>query len=439
MSVYDFTQGAVALAERQDAPVWLSELQQLGLDEFKQKPWPTRKTEAWKYTSLYGLTTADYNQPVTNFTVENAAELASIDGLETQKLVFVNGQFNAELSDDIQQSGLTLVRFSEASDEQQLLIKQHLGKVCKSEKYLFAALNQGLLNDGVFLVAAKGQRIEKPVQLVQLTSAQPQQASVFSRVLVVLEAQAELTLIEHFASTDESQNVIVNQVTEVVVGDSAHLHHYRLHLEQQDIIHVGSMHVDLQRDSQISSFQLAMGSQLKRIDVEVNHNVGGSHCELKGVYLPRLKQHVDFHTNIEHAAANCTTDEVFRGIISDQAKAVFNGRIHIHPDAQKTLAELSNKNLLTSNQAEINTKPELEIYADDVRCAHGATIAQLDEKARFYLQSRGISAKEAQVILSFAFINELLDALPIEAIRNKLRPKLAELFAADEKLVRHIG
>lgn len=439
MSVYDFTQGAVALVERQTLPTWLAELQQDGLEQFKQEPWPSRKTEAWKYTSLRGLTTVDYNQEATEFSIANAAELASIEGLDTHKIVFVNGQYDASLSDDITQTGLTLVRFSQANDEQKSAITKHLGQVCKTKDHLFAALNQSAINDGLFLTVAKAQRIEKPVHIVHLSSAQPQQASIFARVLVVLEAQAELTLIEHFASTDEKQNVIVNQVCEAVVGNSAHLHHYRLHLEQQDIVHVGSMHVDLQRDSQISSFQLAMGSLIKRIDVVVNHTQGGSHCELNGVYLPRLKQHVDFHTNIEHAAANCTTSEVFRGIISDQAKAVFNGRIHIHPDAQKTLAELSNRNLLTSNQAEINTKPELEIYADDVRCAHGATIAQLDEKARFYLQSRGISAKDAQVILSFAFINELLDALPIEAISKKLRPKLAELFAAEDSIVGHIG
>ena len=160
---------------------------------------------------------------------------------------------------------------------------------------------------------------------------------------------------------------------------------------------------------------------------------------MKGVYLPQNKQLIDFHSNMEHKVANCTTNEVFRGIMADKSKAVFNGRIHIHPDAQKTLAELSNKNLLLSNEATINTKPELEIYADDVRCAHGATIAQLDEEARFYLQSRGISAAEADVMLSFGFINELLENLELEAVRDLIRPILAKRFGRDEELMQHIG
>jgi Fe-S cluster assembly protein SufD len=159
---------------------------------------------------------------------------------------------------------------------------------------------------------------------------------------------------------------------------------------------------------------------------------------MKGVYLPKNKQQVDIHSYIEHKAPNCTTNEVYRGIMADQSKAVFNGRIHIHPDAQKTLAELSNKNLLLSDKAQINTKPELEIYADDVRCAHGATVAQLNETAKFYLRSRGISAQEADIMLSFGFINELLDSIPLDALRTKMRPLMAEQFTSDRELTKHI-
>jgi Fe-S cluster assembly protein SufD len=159
---------------------------------------------------------------------------------------------------------------------------------------------------------------------------------------------------------------------------------------------------------------------------------------MKGVYLPKNDQHVDIHSYIEHKAAHCTTDETYRGIMADRSKAVFNGRIHIHPDAQKTLAELSNKNLLLSDKAQINTKPELEIYADDVKCAHGATVAQLNEEAKFYLRSRGISAQEADIMLSFGFINELLESIPVDALRVSLRPLLAQQFSTDESLTQHI-
>ncbi len=203
-------------------------------------------------------------------------------------------------------------------------------------------------------------------------------------------------------------------------------------------MHFGGVYVDLQRDSQFESFQILLGGKIKRFDIIVNHNQAGSHCEMKGVYLPKSNQHVDIHSYIEHISANCTTDETYRGIMADQSKAVFNGRIHIHPDAQKTLANLSNKNLLLSNKAQINSKPELEIYADDVRCAHGVTVAQLDETACFYLQSRGISRQEAEVMLSFSFINELLESIPLEALRIKLRPLLAQQFTANPELSKHL-
>ena len=202
---------------------------------------------------------------------------------------------------------------------------------------------------------------------------------------------------------------------------------------------MGGVHVNLHRDARFHGFTLAQGSRLKRIDYQLNMRGEGAHMELNGVYLPRNKQVIDYHTNVEHCVPNCTSNEVFRGIIGDSAKAVFNGRIHIHPKAQKTLAELSNKNLLTSRTAEINTKPELEIYADDVRCAHGATISQLDETSLYYLQSRGISAADATTMLSFGFINELLNQVPEQAIQDYLRPRLSSLFGQASERVGHLS
>ena len=223
-------------------------------------------------------------------------------------------------------------------------------------------------------------------------------------------------------------------MTEIRIGDNAKLTHYRLQLMSESAFHIGGTFIDLQRDARYEGFHLGLGTALTRNDIIVNHNVGGSHCEMNGVYVPQNKQVIDFHTCVEHKVAHCTTNEVFRGIMNNKAKATFNGRIHIHPDAQKTLAELSNKNLLLTNTAEINTKPELEIYADDVQCAHGATVAQLEEKARFYLQSRGISKEDAEIMLSFGFINELLNGLNHEEIGLWLRPQLAQRFGRSDDL-----
>tara|TARA_B100001079_G_scaffold233874_1_gene214876 strand:- start:1592 stop:2512 length:921 start_codon:yes stop_codon:yes gene_type:complete len=304
---------------------------------------------------------------------------------------------------------------------------------------MFAALSNAWAADGVLLHVARGHKLEKPVYIVNVSTAQANPVAASQRVLVVLEDNAEAELIEHYASDSVSQNGFVNSLTEVVVGNNAQVQHYRINLEQEDLLHVGGVHVNLQRDARFHGFTLAQGSRLKRIDYQVNMLGEGAHLELNGVYLPRNRQVIDYHTNVEHCVPHCTSNEVFRGIIGDSAKAVFNGRIHIHPQAQKTLAELSNKNLLTSRTAEINTKPELEIYADDVRCAHGATISQLDETSLYYLQSRGVTKADAITMLSFGFINELLNQVPEQAVQDYLRPRLVSLFGQPSEMVGQIG
>lgn len=448
---FDYAQQAAQYAQQTTAPAWLKSLKAEGIETFDKHSWPTRKTEHWKYTNLTALTKADFAQAAPANSLDVAAEIAKplfdIDGLNAAQLVFVNGVFSENLSSaltELNASGsVEVVRFSEANEEQQAIIAKELGTITLNEQHLFSALNAGQLQDGVFVRFVKNKKTETPLQIVHLTTGQDQAFTVNARLLVVSETGSQGVVVESFVSDDASQTALVNSLTECKLEDNAKLFHYRLQLEQEDIIHVGGMHVKQLASSQLESFHVGLGGKVKRVDIVVNHEGSGAHCDLKGVYLPQNNQHIDYHTCIEHKVPHCTTDEVFRGIIADQAKAVFNGRIHIHPDAQKTLAELNNRNLLLSNKAEINTKPELEIYADDVRCAHGATIAQLDEKAMSYMLSRGISRQEAEVMLSFGFINELLDGLAHHAIQEKLRPLLAQLFdkerfGKDESLTRHI-
>ena len=427
----DFQQQALQLAAQQSSPDWLAELRASGADRWSSALWPTRKTEAWKYTPLLPL---QHDNPSRWATVDNCAWQEAIDpiAVDATRLVFINGHFRPEHSSELPAG---VVRFSTADSAQQQLIAKHLGQVMDSSLHLFGALNDALLADGILIHVPRGQKLDKPVYVVNVATPEAQPALSNQRLLVVLEDNAEAELIEHYVSGDEQQNLFVNSQTEVVVGNNAQMQHYRINLEQEDLLHVGGIHVDLHRDARFLGFTLAQGSRLKRIDYHVNHRGEGAHLGLNGVYLPRNKQLIDYHTNVEHRVAHCTTDEVFRGIIGDSAKAVFNGRIHIHQDAQKTFAEMSNRNLLTSPTAEINTKPELEIYADDVRCGHGATIAQLDETSIFYLQSRGVTREEAIRMLSFGFINELLNEVPEQAIQDYLRPRLTTLFGqTDEKL-----
>jgi Fe-S cluster assembly protein SufD len=438
MAAVDFNQQAVAFASGANNNDLFKSLNEQGLNKFKALPFPTRKTEDWKYTSLFALTKKDYNQSIQSSDLSGLESLYEIAGLNANRLVFVNGVFKAEASSIEFQAGVVISSFLTADSNIKSDISNQVGKLAESDRNLFTALNNAQVNDGVFIKVDKNVQVDKPIHIVNVTTAQAKTATAFARCYIELAQHANATVIEQFVSSNEEQNVLLNQTTEAVIGDGAKLNHYRLNSEHESSLHFGGVYVNLNRDSQFESYQVLLGGQIKRLDILVNHNVGGSHCEMKGVYLPKHDQHVDIHSYIEHKAPNCTTSEVYRGIMADQSKAVFNGRIHIHPDAQKTFAELSNKNLLLSDKATINTKPELEIYADDVRCAHGATVAQLDEKAKFYLRSRGISAKQADIMLSFGFINELLDSIPLDALRIKMRPLMAEQFTSNKELTKHL-
>ncbi|GGY66927.1 Fe-S cluster assembly protein SufD [Cellvibrio zantedeschiae] len=425
----DFQQQALKLAAQQQSPTWLGDLRAQAANDWFNVKWPTRKTEHWKYTSLASL---QKNIPNTWATTSVSADLAlEFIAVDAIRLVFVNGVFDQASSTALQAE---VVRFSQANDAQQKLIVLHLGKVVEGPQHLFATLNNAWVDDGILVHVARNQTITKPIYIVQVSTPEAQAVSVNQRVLVVLEDSAQAEVIEHYISTSEAQNSFVNSLTEIVVGDNAQLQHYRLNLEEENIQHIGAVHVNLLRNARLRGFTLAMGSKLKRIDYQINHRGQGAELNLQGVYLPRNNQMVDYHSNVQHWVPHCTTSEVFRGIIADSAQAVFNGRIYIHKDAQKTLAELSNKNLLTSNKAEINTKPELEIYADDVKCAHGATVSQLNATALYYLQSRGVSRTEAEVMMSFGFINELLEQIPEVAVHDYLFPRLAALFGRDQAL-----
>ncbi len=431
------------------AAPWMADLNQKGLSQWHSHSLPTRKTENWKYTSLKALEAKDYlhvAEPQASALSDELSQLCAIPDLDGIKVVFVNGYFNADLSHAsfsggeplFDSSAVTVTLFSTANDDQKKQIAENLNTVIESDKHLFSSLNASCLAEGVFVHVGKNQQLKQPIHIVSITTAQPTPFMVNQRALICLDECSEATVVEHFVSTDEQQNSFVNGITEVQIGNNAKLQHYRLHEEEESAVHIGGLHVQLNKSATIDSFHLALGGKIKRIDVVVHHRGEGAHSELNGVYLPRNNQHVDYHTCIEHAVPHCTSNEVFRGIIADSARAVFNGRIHIHRNAQKTYAQLSNKNLLTSNKAEVDTKPELEIYADDVQCAHGATVAQLDTESLHYFRTRGISSDVATVMLSFGFINELINNIKSEAIGNYLRPKLTRLFAAMPDLTRLI-
>lgn len=437
----DYIQQALT-ALSQPSPDWLQDVQHRGKRVSQAHLFPNRKTEAWKYSSLSALEAGEYHRVATTQVLDAAlAAQIDIEGLSALRLVFVNGVLNESLSDNLDSlpEGVELVTFGRATAQQQQTIAGLLDKQVAADKHVFSALNSAVVSDGVFLKVARNTQMTQPLYLVYVNTCEPQPYTVNTRLLVLLEDNAEATVIEHFAEGERQQNGFTNSVTELNIAENARLNHYRLQLEDENAIHVGNVSTGLQRGAHLNGFYLGFGGKIKRIDSTVNYLGEGANCEINGIYLTCNKQHIDYHTCIEHAVPHCTTNESFRGIVGDSSRAVFNGRIHIHPNAQKTLARLSNKNLLTSNQAEVDSKPELEIYADDVQCAHGATVAQLDNTAMLYLRTRGVSEAEAKMMLSFGFINELVNDIQLVPIAEFIRPMLADRFCRNEDLARHLG
>ena len=440
MSVIEKT---IELSQDINVTSWLDQHRQQARNEVAAMIMPQRKTEHWLNTPVTRvLNTLIEQSAIKRLDPEELKSCYQIDGLDARTLVFVDGELQPTLSDMDDKDDCQLTSFAQASDAQRDLIIEKLDSVFSlaQNKYdhLFAWQNSSLVKDGVLLVVPKNVRLQRPIRIVHVATEGSRIALPVHRVICLLESGAEASVIEHFVAPGQARESFTNNLTEISLADNSRLKHFRLSLESNDAVAISGVHVALHRAATYESFSIGLGGACKRTDINVTHLGEGGHCELKGVYLPKGKQHIDYHTCIEHSVPHCTTDEIFRGIMADESRAVFNGRIHIHPDAQKTFAELSNKNLLLSPKAEVYTKPELEIYADDVRCAHGATVSQIDDKALYYMQSRGISRKEAEVMLSFGFINELIEQINIEPLVTLLKPLLANVFVKDSELKRHI-
>jgi len=357
-------------------------------------------------------------------------DFQSISLDDTLEILIVNGVITSDLSKLDMPSGLTIKKLSQCNESERSVV---LANLQINQKNLLLNLNSALAQDGLYISADKSAIISKPIYIRNITSSTGVKNLNASLLFVNLESSSELSVIEHFES-DESSDIKLNlQQTYFKLAANSRANLYRLNLEKETACQVSQVKTFLDRDSLFNGFYLGLGSRINRTDIDMLHQGQNAHCDLTGVYLPANEQAIDYHTNIEHQIPHCTSNEVFRGIIADKASATFNGKIHIFKDAQKSDAFLNNKNLLLTNEAEINTKPELEIYADDVKCAHGATVAQLDDKSVYYLQTRGIERKKARKMLSIAFIQELIDTIKIESVREFVKARLDEYMSHLDK------
>jgi Fe-S cluster assembly protein SufD len=298
-------------------------------------------------------------------------------------------------------------------------LSRFLGHQATADQHAFSALNTALFEDGLCLHVGAGIELETPIELLFLTYPGATPASVHPRNLIILAPNARATVIETYRSLGDRVH-FTNPVTEAVVQAGAHLFHYKLGLENERAAHVGRMVVNHERDSRLTSLAVTLGGALHRNDLDVT--MDGPSCEvsLNGLYMGRGEQVVDNHTSIRHVHPSCASREVYVGVLDGQAHGIFNGKVFVTPEAQKTDGKQTNRNLLLSDRARIDTKPQLEIFADDVRCTHGATVGRLDESGVFYLRSRGISEVLARKLLTYAFAAEVLEEIPFVSVRRRL-------------------
>lgn len=392
-----------------------------GYDFFKTNGFPHIKLEDWKYTNVHKIVDLPYAWPAKNATALNKETFQSLPLSEIEdayRLVFVNGYLNEELS-VLPKDGksFTVSHLGESADRDQYA--ENLATVVNTETG-FTALNTALHTNGVLIDVPKNVVVDKPVLIFYVASTEDDLYLIQPRNLVIAEANSQVQFAEIFVSVG-SQPSLTNVVTEIKVGEGAHLDYSRLQLEENQNFHVGFTGIEQQKDSRIDTHVISLDGAFVRNDL--HFKLKGTNCSsiLNGLYILKDQQFLDNHTRIDHAMPECFSDQLYKGILNDKATGVFNGKIIVHQDAQKTNAYQRNVNVLLSDDATINTKPQLEIFADDVRCTHGATAGSLDEEAIFYLRSRGLSEDSAQHLLLDAYANEILEKLNVEALKEPLR------------------
>ena len=411
----------LAPTETAGQPAWLAPIRKTGAAHFVALGFPTLKHEDWRFTNVAPITKLAFKAAGDSAqATPNVVKQTTFGSLPAHRLVFVNGRYSPELSSPGQfPAGVTVKNLAAALTEDSALIEKYLAQQATGEGNGFTALNTAGFTDGGFVHIAAGKALETPVHLLFISTATDSGATAQSRNLFIAEENAQATVLESYASTGDGA-YFTNVVTEVVAGDNAVLEHVKFQDESLSAYHIAALHAKLGRTSNFTSHSFAMGAKLSRNNIRTNLAGEGLEAVLNGLYLTKGDQLADHHMFVEHAQPNCASHEYFNGILDGKSKGVFHGRIYVHPEAQKTDAKQTNKNLLLSEDATANTKPQLEIYADDVKCTHGATIGQLNDESIFYLRTRGIGPDTARRMLIHAFAGEIIERVKHEAVREEL-------------------
>lgn len=400
----------------------LKEKRDQALKDLERLGFPHKKMEKWRSTDLKPSLAFDYKMATEEFKMADILdEIFECDAHELDTFIvnLYKGRFVYKDSPLFTlKGGVIIGSLASAFDKYPDLVNAHFGKYAKTEDKAFNALNTALFLDGLFIYVPKNVIVEKPIQLINAVGIS-EDVFVQNRNLIILEENSQLTLI-HCDDSYNYKRSFTNSVTEVVLGDNSSFDHYRMQNINNNSSLVSSLAVEQSRTSRLNTNSIILNGGLIRNETLTTLNGEGAHAEILGVYLADQKQHIDNQVYVDHAVPNCTSNELFKGILDDYARAVFNGHILVRKDAQKTLAFQNNANIILTDKAMINTKPFLEIYADDVKCSHGATVGQLDESALFYIRQRGISEDNARMLLMYAFAAEVTQEIKIESLRDRI-------------------
>ncbi len=404
---------------------WLSCLRSKAFDHFSDTGFPSLREEEWRYTNVSAIEKKLFSPQLKSDNPDINQEYLDrykLDGAVC--MVLVNGCFSKELSDlDKLPENATIMSMTDAIEQQPGLLENYLGKAVTHEEHGFVAFNTAWFSDGLLVHVPANQIVEKPIQLIHLVTQAD--LMVTTRNIFLLYEMAKVEIIETFVGEEDAY--LSAAVTEVFVGNNAELTLSKIQNESDRAYHFGGTYVRQSRDSRFKHHNFVFGSLLARNDIHTDLGVAAE-CDLNGLYLGINRQHIDNHTRINHMKPHSISRELYKGVLNQRARGVFQGRVYVAEDAQKIDSQMNNRNLLLSKEAEADTKPQLEIYADDVKCAHGVTVGQLEEQSIFYLQTRGVDKESARNILTFAFANEMVDKVKLNSLHGLLMGLLLERF-----------
>lgn len=406
---------------RRAEPAWRGDLRTRALEQFRAEGLPNTRDEEWLYTPVSAIADAGYALAPHVEVAPAEIEPFLFAGFDGPQLVFVNGRFAPALSDQrALPAGARLTSLGELLQSEPSLVEGWQGRAVQFRQRGFTALNEAWNTDGAVLIVDKDVEVLTPIHVLYYSSGT---GAGHPRTLVVVGRHARAALVETFAGAADT-TYFVNAVTEVIVDEGGHVDHYKVQRDSTKSHHVASMHLHLAKAADVATHNITLGGKLTRNDINATLDGEGIECTVNGLYLVDGDRLVDNHTAIDHAKPHCHSYEIYKGVLDDRGRGVFNGKIFVREDAQKTDAKQTNQVILLSDDATIDTKPQLEIFADDVKCTHGATVGQLSEDALFYLRARGIAKDDARSLLVHAFAEDIVDRIRIEPVRRALEQVL---------------